>query len=340
MGYPLSFIHIGLPKCASTYLQSVWLRDPNYNALDLGGVVQLVRQFSADEIDGGGQFPAITGEVPTLDGHTNMASHEGFSWGYTNNPAKQHYIGRLHGVSAQMLGEAGLTDSILIMVRNPANWLRAMHEQTIKEGGSSDFATFREQQQQLILGPMNLAQMQREYGRFFDRVVFLSADQLRHQPDAFWSQYAEAFSVPVPAPEVLESAKDSFAANRSLGGAVYELAMMNRYSGTLFNTFSGLQGYPEIFAQEYQGLRDVLDGRWLWHNRRIAEFATAEQLAALASQLNLDESGREAFLKVEIDASMAETIERIYLQPLEAGGTLSPELLAQYRTDLAAIVAD
>ena len=55
---PIDFIHIGLGKCASTYLQTVFNNEPDYNIIDLKGVVESVHKNARQGADPQ-QFPNI-----------------------------------------------------------------------------------------------------------------------------------------------------------------------------------------------------------------------------------------------------------------------------------------
>ncbi len=154
MNYPLDFIHIGLPKCASTYLQNVWNLSNQYNLLDISSVVQTLRGFACGDLSG--DFPVIGGEIPVDTDRINIASSEGLVYSYTNQPSKQCFIPLLQSYSAKVLGEANLSKNIIIIVRNPVDWLRSMHEQSIKEGGHESFKEFLENQKLLVLNTLNL----------------------------------------------------------------------------------------------------------------------------------------------------------------------------------------
>ena len=279
---------------------------------------------------------AVTRPVVQDEGKTCLASSEGFTWGYCNRPRMQGLLDDLHRASVRLLAKAELTDSILIMVRDPVDMVRALHEQSIKQGGVEPFEEFAQKQRGFILGPLNPALILKEYGRYFPRVVILSADELRQDPAVFWRKYSRELGVPGPLPQTRDSCRRNLAANRSLGKSIYDLARLNIHGSRFVYLLDRLQGYGEDHPREFVEFRTFCRANWPSLTRRVAEYATEEQLAVLMGEA--DQETRESFQRVTIDPDLARGINNRCLAPLENCGLVAPRLLDQYRSSLAQAV--
>lgn len=335
MSKPLAFLHVGLPKCASTFLQHVWSRDSAYDPVDIGVFVNAARKFALED-----DLPVVedvSGQVVEKPGITLMASSEGFSWAYSGHIQRQKRFENLHRVSALILGETNLSDKVLIMVRNPKDLIRAVHEQTIKEGGSDDFRSFLERQRKLLEGVMNLSLMIEEYGKFFEKIVVLSADELRVSPSSFWRKYSKELGAPTPSENTFESLKNSFDVNKSLGRRLGTLAGMNAFSKAQSDVFSGLPEYRQLFPAEHEMLTEVVNGHWKWLNRRIVEFGDEKQIEQIRTKLGLSGSCDDESQGVVADSKLHDFIETCYLAPLAGLSTIDKERIDGYANELAAI---
>ena len=337
MGYPFSFIHIGLPKCASTYMQAIWHKDSNYKLGYPDQIVQLVTTLVQEGTNNPGPGINVPEEARQEDGTYRVVSSEGFSWGFVNQPDLQIHMDDLHRVSARVLGRAELTDTIFIMVRNPVDMVRALHEQSIKQGGTESFTDFCQNQRRFVLGPLNLALILAEYRRYFARIVVLASDQLRRDPEKFWEAYANDLDVPGPSRMTQEMCLKNTFTNRSLKERVAALAKLNEYNNRLMGVFYDLPGYREDHPKESRNFRIFYDENWVWLSRRVAEYATDEQLQGLLDLLRVDVAG--SFQEIRLDPELAGEIEAIYLRPLEEHGLVAPELIDEYRGSLARATA-
>lgn len=336
MGYPFSFIHIGLPKCASTYLQAIWHKDANYK---VGYPDQIVQLVTTRVLEGSNDpWPVINvpEEARQKDDTFHIVSSEGFSWGFVNQPHLQDRMDDLHRVSARILGRAELTDTIFVMVRNPVDMVRALHEQSIKQGGVESFRHFCRDQRRFIMGPLNLALILAEYGRYFPRIVVHSSDQLRRDPEKFWESYTSDLNVPGPSRMTQEMCRKDTFANRSLKERVPALAKLNGYNYRLMEIYNSLSGYPEDHPKESRNFKIFYDANWAWLSRRVAEYATDEQLQELLDMLNVDLP--EEFREIRLDPQLVREIEEIYLKPLAEHELIEPELIGEYRDSLARAV--
>jgi hypothetical protein len=305
-------------------------------------MMSAARQLALNPIEDGHSYSINirTQDIPMQQpGAKIIASSEGFSWAFCNNPERQENLPRLHLASSQMLGHSNLCDSILIMVRNPVDYMRALHEQSIKEGGHESFGAFYRQQRKLIESTINLSLILEAYDRYFDKIVILSSDELRHTPDVFWDKYRSRLSAPKPMQTSFLEASRGLSSNKSLGGEkLYCLAVLNRYANMIQSTFEGLEDYKNIFPAEYSNFKKAYPNVTTWMNRRIAEFSTADDLSRLSQKLKEEKNKQDRFQEVVIDQEMANFIESNFIQPIERLKTIDEETIAGYRISLESVV--
>jgi len=283
MSNPAAFIHAGLGKCGSSFLQQVWSRDPAYTTANLGAAGQAARQLAVR-----GQtenFPRLEHGLGTIPGQTLVGSSEALSWSFLDRPARQHLLPELQRLAASLVGTCQLSDTVLVMVRNPVAWIRAAREQTLKEGGGETGAEFINLHRGLVEHVLDLKHLQASFAAHFDRVVFLSADEMRETPDLFWETYAQALGVPAPARATLDAVLgDDRRSNRSLGARQAWLARLNRQTAAIIDLWTGIEGLsgPAAHARTQFVAQFRNGGRWA--ARRLAEHASDATLNAVFDQ--------------------------------------------------------
>ncbi len=328
--YPFKFIHVGLGKCASSYLQSVWGVDSQYRRLDISGVVEhatvLANDLSCDK------YPAINLDMgANVENQCHILSSEGFTFAFINELDKRQNLAKLYQVSANLLGLNKLSDSVLILVRDPVDWLKSAHGQTIKEGASWSYASFFQQQRGFIESSLNIELIYQEFSAHFSNVVILSADTLKKHPEDFWSAYGALLGAPIPMKDSLEKSADK--SNKGLDGRLYKLAKLNRYNATLKKTFGSLASYQRARPEEAAHFEEIIRTKLHWFNRRISEFADDEGLSGLANLLK-DVDDVASFDKVFIDKDMQCFIEKHYLQPLRNVSSIPSDVIDGYSESL------
>ena len=272
MSNPAAFIHAGLGKCGSSFLQQVWSRDPACATANLLAAGEAARRYAVAGYTG--KLPHLNHGLSAVAGQTLIASSEALSWSFMDRPARQHLLPELQRMAASLVGSCELSETVLFMVRNPVDWIRAAREQTLKEGGGETGPDFIKLHRGLVEHVLDLARLQAVYRTHFKRVVFLSADEMRNEPDHFWAVYAEALDVPAPPQATLDAMlADERGSNRSLGPRQDWLARLNRETLAIADLWAGLEGLPApvIHAREQFMTQFRNGGRWA--SRRIAEHA-------------------------------------------------------------------
>ncbi|WP_432463010.1 hypothetical protein [Agarivorans sp. QJM3NY_33] len=312
MSNTLAFVHVGLPKCASTYLQHVWSVDPLYDSLNLNELMNQARK----QTTAGTQIPINPIQLPPSQ-NILMGSSEGFSWSYCNQPQHQAKLWDLHKNSASLIAQAQLTDTILLLVRNPFAYMRSLHEQSIKEGAYASFAEFFRQQRALIEATLDIQAIIEAYQVHFAKVVILNVDELRQTPDSFWQKYQQQLQLAIPEQGINQINEKQQAANSSLGNKLPLLAALNAHSAQLLAAFDQLDEYKATRKQEFETLRSPYANTYRWFHRRLAEYSDQQAFARLGEQLGLSQLNKDAFQKVEVDKAMLDFVETRFITPLQ-----------------------
>ncbi len=325
------FIHFGLPKCGSTFLQSLWAKDKRYTGADLSQAAQVSRQFAAKGQTTG--LPRMDFSIKARGGTTLVGTSEGFTWAYLARPHLLERIRDLHKVGAAITGATGVSDTALFMIRNPAEWIRAAHEQTVKEGGFMPGQVFLEQRRALVECVLDLKHIRDVYSKHFKRVVFLSADEMRHSPDQFWPRYAQVLGAPRPEQAVIDKVtqSDSFS-NRSLREKTAQLARLNRLMSAVGETWRAAENMPPDLVSERDGILPKYDLSRVWAARRTAETLDSEALEGVLGGA-FAEMG-EDFTHLPLDQALKDYLRRHVCDVLDNETTLPDDLKASYRAAL------
>ena len=156
---PLNFIHIGMGKCASTYLQNVFLSEPNFKYMVLDNIVEAVI-VNARKSAEPHSFPNVTIDMSNFiqeeGGQFQVASSEGFTFAFINEPEHYDNLGHLYQLSAHFLGKGQLSSQVLLMLRDPIDWLRAAHQQQIKGGGYLSYEEFYQEAKTYLMTSLDI----------------------------------------------------------------------------------------------------------------------------------------------------------------------------------------
>ncbi len=334
---PLDFIHIGLGKCASTYLQGVFHNEPNYCYVDLNKVVNAAVENASKGADTSG-FPNVNIDIgfsrEDKDEEFLVASSEDFT--FVCEPEHYHSVKNLYRLSAHFLGRGGLSSKILLMIRDPIEWLRASHEQSIKSGGHYPYKKFFYENKNYLKDSLNIREVIGFYSEFFNVITF-SADELKQNPDTFWSSFSNRLGVGKPSQEALDHvSKFRLGANASLNERTLKLATLNRFSAIKKECLQGMNDYFAAIPEEAKASLLYFEHE-RWSNRRIVEFVSDEQLSELLGLLT--DMDRNDFAKVFIDEEMRDHLLEHFIEPLGGIDTISPELKDTYVNSIESAVA-
>ncbi|SDC72882.1 MULTISPECIES: hypothetical protein [unclassified Candidatus Frackibacter] len=101
------FLHIGMPKTASTYMQNIWLKDESYS-LSWKGNIKFFEQLRSTVKEGNlnkNLKVDINTDINYQEGQKLVISNEGFSSAYMNEVEFQHKIPEFIDYSSRILGQ-------------------------------------------------------------------------------------------------------------------------------------------------------------------------------------------------------------------------------------------
>jgi len=327
----LRFVHVGLGKCASTYLQSAWIQDARYVAVDSSAYAVSGRKFAAQEK----KIPAISQRlsVNEMPGQYAMSSCESFLYGYDTDPKVATTMMRsLFDNSAQIISSIVDTQKILVVVRDPVAWVQSAFTQAIKQGGSETYAEFLDTYGTWIQRSLDLRKINELFGRRFDTVALMSSDDLRHRPDFFWGRYESIFDCPRPnEPKTIPLQQNESLSKEN----IKRLMVFNRFR-KMFRQFFDAPGMYQksspILGNEYEGLLEKfpqLNSDFNWIARRFFEFADEELLSDADHLL-----GAADVFAGEVSRGICSTLRASFLEVLADVSSISDEAKSQYERSL------
>ena len=327
----LRFVHVGLGKCASTYLQNAWGQDPRYSLIDFKAYAKVGREFAAQEKKIPTTWQRLA--LPEVPGQFAVSSCESFLYSYYTDPKKASTtMGSLFSNSAQIISSITDAQKILVMVRDPVAWARSAYTQAIKQGGSETFSEFLGDYATWVQRSLDLRKIREVFGLRDRSVVFLSADDLRHRPDWFWGRYESLLECPRPN----EPAVNPLGHNGSFSEQnTKRLLVFNRYR-RMFREFLHDPGsYPEtspVFRDEYEDISkkiSELDSYFNWVSRRCFEFADESLSSGIDGLLSTDD-----VLGGQLSNETKACLRESFLAELAGLSSISDEAKGQYERSL------
>lgn len=326
----LALLHVGLMKTATSYLQTVWSRQPEV-ALARSGSFGIMNAFRKAILNGELNPKAnldIKTDQDLLEGQKIVISNEGFSTAFLNGDrASQEKVGAYIEYCGAMLGRL-LPDlnNVLIVVRDPISWIRSIHVQSIKEGGFLSASEFVQKQASYLLHSLDLRLIVQSYRSQFENTRVLHYELLRSNETAFWETLRDWFGLPVPRVPVEDQNKSPSQFDTQL------LARLNRIGGCLMSGLVSVDPYP--FPDERNKLIDAYSGSAIWVNRRFVEYAEDASKVAVAESLGL--SGVDpSFFDFELPSELKEKLERDFIGFLEQVDGFDSSVLQSYRSSLS-----
>jgi len=310
------FIHIGLGKCMSTYMQNRWINDPNYHCVtcnDIGVALteQVLQELSNNEIKtphlnlptGSGLGSAVlTGEVLSSAFHKSEALDQ-----IVFKKKQRHVASTFQGHSQK----------ILIIVRSPMTWVKSCHAQMIHEGHSFNLGRFVEDYGAAIVNNLDLCWLIKcwsDYG--FDSVI-LPLETLRKNEQAFWSAYTEQLGCKEP----MEFASSSQPRMGSIANNITDYGSLRLHASVngILNALESL-GQNAYFVNDIEKKRvlEAIDYSKRWATRRIIPSHDAKALQPLDNLLS--EGCEDTFFELKLPVNFKKEIENRFLVPLSEHG--------------------
>ncbi|TDX58911.1 hypothetical protein [Orenia marismortui] len=305
----IAFLHIGMMKTASTYMQNIWLADESY-CLSYKGNLDFVNQLKTAVKRGSFKDVKvdIKADMNYQQGQKFVISNEGLSTSYINDINFQNKIPEFIDYSSQIFGQfAGETPNLLIIVREPLSWIKSIFIQAIKEGGSGSAQKFVDEQYTLLKHSLDLEFIIDSYSRYFSNILILPFEILKDDEDLFWSTISDKFNVPLVT-ERVEKSNQSFNLKQS-----FILSQLNQVSSSLLNVLTNSQEYDDRQERDY--LLNTYPPTKMWVYRRFIEHASEEELDKMCNSLNIEEIPKD-FFDFKINNQLIDLIRRKYFKVL------------------------
>ena len=196
-----SFIHIGLGKCASTSLQTLWANSENYNYGSLNPlathITNLIRDKKNDLDSAVDAIQSINVELPKLDNNKmNVFSSEGVTFSFIEDFQNGHLTQLKQQAMAVLL--KGLCSKVLMLVRDPIEWIVSAHAQHVKEGGSASLEEYFVGAKETIYHNLNINFIKSVFEEQGFEVVILPIELIKTSEKEFWKVYTDKLGIAKP----------------------------------------------------------------------------------------------------------------------------------------------
>ena len=304
MKHPSKLIHIGLAKSMSSTLQTLWANSENYVAIDPKGVTSKTDSFfdqHRDNIDA--LVARLENSSPPFGFEPNdglqVLSGEGLasSW-FCHMPELSEHIPKRQQLLATMFGP--LADKILIVIRDPVDWIRSAYAQMLKEGGSLSVETYVREFKVSIEKNLDLRALVTSWQQYDAEIVILPMELYKKDQDAFWIAYEGMLGMPRP-----ESSRSQYIiANPSCYETVEVHRSVNQILSILETVCVEDQKNPvkDVFIEGLKAAR-------LYGARSAMERLSSDQLIELQSLLSL----RQEQGKMEIPTELTEHLQKNFV---------------------------
>lgn len=319
----IGFIHIGMMKTATTYMQNIWLRDDAYCLSHQGSIPYLMEL--RERVRKGQLSSSVVKQIQTDMSYRSeqkiVISNEGFSTAFMNEKKYQHLVPDFVEFASRSLSEfSKLTSNVLIVVREPISWLRSAFVQSIKQGGNGNFQNFIDEQNSLVKHSLDLESIVERYSRYFSTILILPYEALKKDEAEFWSAISDRFSVPQV------SAKINSQVNTSLNDErTFFLSELNGMVQLLIETIQSAGSYRNEHEKNELANRFPNDSKWVF--RRFMEHADEEQLKELKGILSREECAKD-FFRVDMPDELLSHIEEKFIHFLS--GKIDGSILRSY----------
>lgn len=306
-----AFVHIGMLKTATTYMQNLWFRNERY-CLSWKGNINFKNQLRNAIINNNfnDNFKIIIDtDQEYKKGQKLVISNEGFSTGYLNETKYQDKIPEFVDNVSRILGKLPVTnENLLLVVREPISWIRSTYIQAVKQGWSGTAQDFVNDQALILKHSLNLDYIFYCYSRYFNNILILPYEILKEDESHFWSIISEHFKVPL-VEERLHKLNVSFDLKR-----VYILSKMNEMSRSLLDVLANSKSYTN--SDERNQLIKGYSQSGKWVHRRFVEHASENQLNDIYNLFNI-ENIPDDFLEFKLPEELIRDIKNNYIDFLQ-----------------------
>lgn len=275
------FIHVGFGKCMSTTLQSLWGASSNYGLHSPDAVLSNINRAFVDHAP---DVETTIARLSTLNfevqdrtrGDINVLSSEGLSFSFLANPDLGDYVLLRQAFLANVMGH--LSSRVLVLIRDPIDWVRSAHAQLVRQGDYLDIATFVRTHRSVILNNLNLGATLKYWTDADCEVVVLPMEQYQSAPADFWATYEQRLGVAAPDSHAVEL--DDLSANVTR----YDTLDIHRTLNAMLSLTQQVLGRGD-FVDKAECTK-ALDYARQWATRRALTITNDEENEAFRQLLN------------------------------------------------------
>ncbi|WP_109467817.1 hypothetical protein [Albibacillus kandeliae] len=322
------FIHIGHGKCLSTMLQRRWAESDRYNychGLAAGNML-------SDAFLAGSRDPSRHPVRFALnDQNPNVLSYECFTFFGCAPDVPTHRrhmtLDRQAFIASAL---APFSDRVLLVLRDPKDWIRSCHAQYVKYGGALSLQGYFDAFRVPLLDNLRLDRILQIWRERGFAPVALAMEAYTSDPRSFWADYERQTGLPEPG----EIAEDDAADNRTDHDKLEPRALANGAIEMLIRLMERNELYqlsPQ-HRKELEVFSTINKSFQTWTVRRAFEAMDTEDLRAFCNHINFVPSSD--FLQLELDDAARDLLTESYVEPLSGFAAFEPHLDG-YRASLA-----
>ncbi|WP_208587517.1 hypothetical protein [Gracilibacillus suaedae] len=317
------FIHIGMLKTATTYMQNIWLKDPHYNLACQGSMDFLLnaKQNVAKRKMKNSIKSEILPDRQDYNNKVSVISNEGFSTSYLNEIPFQELIPDFIKYTSKNLNNIVKTDNLLITIREPVSWIKSVYIQAVKQGWSGSAQEFVNEQETFLIHSLNLKMIIQNYQKNFGNILILPLEFLKENEVLFWQVIADAFNVPVVETRIDKKFNTSLDIERT-----YILSQMNKMSKILITALANKHHFQSIKEKNNLIHTHLQNEKWIY--RRFVENATDQEVSEMYELFNINKV-ESAFFNFKISDRLRQSIQSNYIDFLR--DNTIPQIAEEYQ---------
>ena len=338
---PISFVHIGLPKCMSTTMQRLWDSADNYNRYCGESFNDSVEQsivFHKDKAEEVLESHSVNFTAPTDSARIRVLSSEGFAspffpdridkLGLTNKidtDTPVETLQRFWETKRRMIPKifSSHARKVMIIVRDPVRWILSSHAQLVKEGHSIQLSDYLSQNESFIAESLNLTSLIRAWQDNGFEVTVLPLELYDLNTNQFWGMYETELQLPRPS-----NYKDKRKKNQTRYGRLDLHSQINELLQLLQDTLDESR-WDKV--EDIDSARKTIKVTRTWAVRRFIEIANEEQINQARELLKLDPAG-PGQRSVELTPELSAHLSQNFISPLRGcpGWDTLDQIIAGY----------
>lgn len=310
--YPLSFVHVGLPKCMSTTLQHLWMTSHNYNYYPANEFNDSIEKTICHHRERAGAVlnsMNINFQPPTHSSNVTVFSSEGFSTLWPNDLAAQPLWGTKQRVIPEFL--AAHANKVLLIVRDPVEWIFSSYAQLLKEGRVIELTDYLNDYRDYIAQVLDISNFNRLWTESGFEISVLPMDIIKTEPETYWRTYETQLDL--PRPSNYNDKRDGKARNATVTDTLHLQLQLNKLFELLSESVDGIDN-PEDFG-DLDNVREIITRGKMWASRRALDGINSDQVSRLQGLLD-PQTPKISKSMVEIPHELAQHLLLNFVAPL------------------------